>query len=159
MSQRQTRQVMNKQIAGSTEKRSSFFRRSSLNAVPVSTQRASTANSAATTTTRTHRHEVSFGHADGPTVATVERQCEFTTTAGDASPSTTNRSSLMTVTTAAASTTTNTIDSCPSPGTSLPVPVPDPALPLAPTQVPTICASFSLGLYYFSPPLVLKFYF
>lgn len=144
---------MNKQIAGSTEKRSSFFRRSSLNAVPVSSQRASTGNSAATlpatgTVTRTHRHEVSFGlPAEGPTVTSVDRQCELITTAGDASPNTTNRHLLTTVTTVAASTTSNTIDGCPSPSTSLPIPAADPTLTLVPTQVPTInCASFSLGL-------------
>lgn len=137
---------MNKQIAGSTEKRSSFFRRSSLNAVPVSTQRASTANSPSTATvTRTHRHEVSF-LADGLTVTSVDRQCTEFSSPGDASPNTANRALLTTVTTAAESTTSNTIDSCPSPGTSLPQPVAESALPLAPTQVPTICASFSLGL-------------
>ncbi len=143
---------MNKQIAGSTEKRSSFFRRSSLNAVPVSSQRASAVAGAAvtstsTTTTRTHRHEVSFGFAEeGATSALQERQCEHNvvTASGDINSSTSPSSRPVTMATTVATNTTNADgESCPAPATTT---ILSDVSALAPTQVPTLCASFSLGL-------------
>lgn len=113
---------MNKQIGGGTEKRSSSYRRSSLNAAPVSTLRASTAANSAVC--KTHRHEVSFG--------LHEEVAIHSNVPGPTSPS------------AAAIRSVEAIDMATFPATSQGQGSVSEALPEPP--VPIICTSYTHGL-------------